>query len=82
MCLDPEAVRSSRMLPQVFPQISKYIYAATTQTEFEETVAQLYGADVTGGSIDELLADLRHPEDGEALEDSSLESAAADNELE
>ena len=81
MCLDPEGVRSSRMLPQVFPQISKYIYAVTTQTEFEETVAQLYGADVTGGSIDELLADLRHPEDSEALEDSSLESAAADNEL-
>ena len=81
MCLDPEAVRGSRLLPQVFVQSSRFVYGVTTQTEFEETVAQLYGADVTGGSIDELLADMRQPEDGELSEDSALESAAADNEL-
>ena len=81
MCLDPESARSSRLLPQIYPQIGKFVYAVTTQTEFEETVAQLYGADVTGGSIDELLADMHDREDGEAFDDSSLESAAADNEL-
>ena len=79
MCMDPEAVRGSRIVPQVFPRFSKFAYRVTTQTEFEETVAQLYGPG-EGASIDELLADLNAPieEDGE---DSSLESAAADNEL-
>ena len=80
MCLDPEAVRGSRMVPQVFPRFPKFAYRVTTQTEFEETVAQLYGAQ-EGASIDELLADLSSPLEEEGGDDSSLESAAADNEL-
>ncbi len=79
MCMDPEAVRGSRIVPQVFPRHSKYAYRVTTQTEFEETLAQLYGAG-EGASIDELLADLNAPVDDEG-EDNSLESAASDNEL-
>ena len=81
MCVDPEAVRGSRVVPQVFPRIAKFAYRVTTQTEFEETLAQIFGAGVEGGTIDELLADM----DGGALDDGSnddsLESAAADNEL-
>jgi type II secretory ATPase GspE/PulE/Tfp pilus assembly ATPase PilB-like protein len=80
MCLDPEAVRGSRVVPQVFPRYPKFSYRVTTQTEFEETLAQLYGGD-EGGSIDELLADLNAPIDDEGSDDSSLESAASDNEL-
>ncbi len=80
MCMDPEAVRGSRIVPQVFPRLVKFSYRVTTQTEFEETLAQLYGAD-EGGSIDDLLADLSAPMDDEGSEDSGLESAAADNEL-
>ena len=81
MCLDPEAVRGSRMVPQVFPRFSKFAYRVTTQTEFEETLAQLYGGQEAGASIDELLADLSSPLEDENSDDSSLESAAADNEL-
>ena len=81
MCVDPEAVRGARVVPQVFPRISKFIYSVTTQTEFEETLAQLFGADNDGGSIDQLLADMDSPLDNDAIDDSSLESAAADNEL-
>lgn len=81
MCIDPEAVRGSRIVPQVFPRISKFVYRVTTQTEFEETLSQLYGAGAEGGSIDELLADLNAPMDDDGSDDSSLESAAADNEL-
>jgi len=80
MCKDPEAVRGSRVVPQVYSRLSKFAYRVTTQTEFEETLAQLYGAD-EGASIDELLADLSAPMDDDGSEDSSLESAAADNEL-
>ncbi|GAC1526714.1 MAG: ATPase, T2SS/T4P/T4SS family [Ramlibacter sp.] len=81
MCLDPEAVRGSRIVPQVFPRISKFTYRVTTQAEFEETLGQLYGAADTGQSIDELLADLNAPLDDESSDDGGLESAAADNEL-
>ena len=80
MCLDPEAARGSRVVPQVFPRISKFAYRVTTPFEFKETLGQIFGAEVEGGSIDELLADM----DGAPMDDSnddSLESAAADNEL-
>jgi type II secretory ATPase GspE/PulE/Tfp pilus assembly ATPase PilB-like protein len=80
MCIDPEAVRGSRVVPQVFSRVSRFAYRVTTQTEFEETVAQLYGSD-EGASIDDLLADLSVPMDDEGGDESALESAAADNEL-
>ncbi|MCM2253599.1 MAG: Flp pilus assembly complex ATPase component TadA [Ramlibacter sp.] len=79
MCTDPEAVRGSRIAPQVLPGFSKFAYRVTTQTEFEETVAQLYGSDEA--SIDELLADLSGPIDPESEESGLDDSAAADNEL-
>ncbi len=79
MCLDPEAVRGSRVVPQVFPRFGKYVYRVTTKTEFDRTVTQLYG-DGEGASIDEMLADLS-PADDEGSDDLSLESAASDNEL-
>ena len=81
MCVDPEAVRGSRVVPQVFPRVSKFTYRVSTQAEFEETLGQLYGATDSGQSIDELLADLNAPLDDELSDDGGLESAAADNEL-
>jgi type II secretory ATPase GspE/PulE/Tfp pilus assembly ATPase PilB-like protein len=81
MCVDPEAVRGARVVPQVFPRVSKFAYRVTTQTEFEETLGQLFGAGNEGGSIDQLLADMDSPLENDAIDDSSLESAAADNEL-
>ncbi|MDZ7890761.1 MAG: ATPase, T2SS/T4P/T4SS family [Rhodoferax sp.] len=81
MCLDPEAVKGSRVVPQVFPKFSKFAYRVTTQQEFAETLAQLFGAATDTSTIDQLLADM----DGGPIEDlgndESLESAAADNEL-
>ena len=81
MCVDPEAVRGARVVPQVFPRNHKFAYRVTTQTEFEETLGQLFGAGNDGGSIDQLLADMDSPLENDAIDDSSLESAAADNEL-
>jgi type II secretory ATPase GspE/PulE/Tfp pilus assembly ATPase PilB-like protein len=84
MCLDPEAVRGSRVVPQVFSRMGKFTYRVTTQKEFDETLNQLFGSTGdTGGSIDQMLADLGGgPLDDESGSgDDSLESAAADNEL-
>jgi type II secretory ATPase GspE/PulE/Tfp pilus assembly ATPase PilB-like protein len=80
MCTDPEAVRGSRMVPQVLPRFSKFSYRVTTQTEFEETLAQIYGAEEAGPSVDEMLADMSTAGDDEFGDEDSV-SAAADNEL-
>ena len=81
MCVDPEAVRGSRVVPQVFPKINKFAYRVTTQAEFAETMAQIFGAVAEGASIDDLLADMNGGPMDDGSNDDSLESAAADNEL-
>ena len=81
MCVDPEAVRGARVVPQVFPRINKFAYRVTTLTEFRETLGQLYGVDVEGGSIDQLLAEMDGGPIDDGINEDSLESAAADNEL-
>jgi len=81
MCLDPEAVRNSRVVPQVFRRIAKFDWRVTTQTDFNQTLNQLWGSQDSGQSVEELLADLNAPLDDEGADESSLESAAADNEL-
>ena len=82
MCLDPEAVRSSRIVQQVFPRITKFAYRVTTHTEFQDTLGQIFGIQASGGSIDEMLADMDSgPMDDEGGTFDVLESAAADNEL-
>ena len=80
MCTDPEMVRSSRIVPQVFPRVSRFSYRVTTQAEFQETLAQIFGA-AGGVSIDEMLADMDGAPIDNGSSDDSLESAAADNEL-
>ncbi len=81
MCVDPEAVRGARVVPQVFPRISKFAYRVTTVSEFGNTLDQLYGASAETGTIDQLLADMDGGPMEEAAGEDSLESAAADNEL-
>ena len=81
MCVDPEAVRSSRIVQQVFPRFTKFSYRVTTQAEFAETLGQIFGVGVEGGTIDELLADMDGSPIDDGANDDSLESAAADNEL-
>lgn len=81
MCLDPEAVRGSRVVPQVFPRANKFSYRVTTQAEFKETATQLFGATADGSTIDQLLADMDGAPIDDGTNDESLESAAADNEL-
>ena len=81
MCRDPEAIRGARVVPQVFPRVKKFAYCVTTQNEFEETLIQLFGAGHEGSTIDQLLAGMDSPLEGDSLDDPLLESAAADNEL-
>ena len=81
MCRDPEAVRGARVVPQVFPRITKFAYRVTTHFDFDQTLSQLFGAIVDNTSIDQLLADMDGGPIDDGANDDSLESAAADNEL-
>ncbi len=81
MCLDPEAVRSSRIVSQVFPRISKFAYRVTTRFEFMQTLSQIFGVEAESGSINDMLADMDSSPMEDGGNEDSLESAAADNEL-
>jgi type II secretory ATPase GspE/PulE/Tfp pilus assembly ATPase PilB-like protein len=75
---DPEQVKSSRVVQNVFPK-RKLVYCVTTHREFRDTVSQFFGA-AAEASVGDLLSELEESDhEGEnAFEDIT---AAADNEL-
>ncbi|HRK39716.1 MAG TPA: GspE/PulE family protein [Burkholderiaceae bacterium] len=81
MTLDPEDVRNSRIVQQVFPQFAKCVYAVTTVAEFEQTVEQFWGAQAVEGSVEDMLADLVPVETEAESVENNLATAAQDNEL-
>ena len=81
LCLDPERVKSSRIVQNVFPK-SKLIYRVTTQREFKETLNIFYGAEVVDtGDIGEMLSGLEDDEEAGGESSGDDLSQAADNEL-
>jgi type II secretory ATPase GspE/PulE/Tfp pilus assembly ATPase PilB-like protein len=81
MATDPERVKNSRMVENVFPR-AKIVYKVTTQREFELTLNQFFGADSSMGSesIGDLLSTLDEDEEAGSIGSDDV-SAAADNEL-
>lgn len=82
ICLDPEQIKGSRVVANVFVR-SKIVYRVTTYHEFKETLNQLFGASgptMDDTSVGDLLSSL---DDTEGEIDSAADdvSAAADNEL-
>ena len=83
ICPDPERVKSSRIVNNVFPK-HRLVFRVTTQKEFHETVNQFYGVETvdTSGDIGDLLSVMGEDEEGgEAGASADDVSAAADNEL-
>jgi hypothetical protein len=80
LALDPERIRSSRVVNNIFSRSGKIEYRVTTRDEFRQTLDQLFGEEYSSGSINSLLSDL---EDGdtESFETGDEASAASDNEL-
>jgi type II secretory ATPase GspE/PulE/Tfp pilus assembly ATPase PilB-like protein len=80
VAIDPERVRSSRVVSTIFPKMLKVVYRVTTREEFGKTLDQLYGEDYGTGSIAGMLSDM---EEGELADFGEAEdvSAASDNEL-
>ena len=84
MSTDPERVKSSRMVDNVFPR-SKIVFRVTSEKDFKLTLDHFFGADTGMGSsesIGDLLSSLDEEEDGGGAAAGADEvSAAADNEL-
>ena len=80
IALDPEKVKGSRVINNIFPK-SKLIYRVTTTREFVQTLDLFYGSTMDDTSVGDLLSDMLSEED-EAIESGGDDvSAAADNEL-
>jgi len=82
LCLDPERIKSSRIVQNVFPG-RKLTYRVTTLKEFKDTLKAFYGAEaVDTGDIGDMLSGLEEDQVvGEEGAGSDDVSAAADNEL-
>lgn len=80
---DPERVKASRMVNNVYPK-SKIVFRVTTNKEFATTLDAMFGG-TTGledsGNIDDLLGTLDEETEGEVGGGEDVVSAAADNEL-
>ena len=77
---DPERVRASRIVSNIFPK-HRVIYRVTTARELVATLDQFFGGELTdSGNIGDLLSDMTADveEEAGATDDVSL---AADNEL-
>ncbi len=75
---DPERIRSSRVVLNIFPRATRVNYRVTTALEFARTLDQFFGEDVTASSIGALLRDSDEVIEGEAGDEAA---AAQDNEL-
>ncbi|MCX8085543.1 MAG: ATPase, T2SS/T4P/T4SS family [Rhodocyclaceae bacterium] len=79
LCMDPEQVKSSRVVNNVFPK-SKLTFRVTTVREFKQTVDQFFGGSFADDTdVGDLLSAMDEGE-GE-IESTDDVSAAADNEL-
>jgi type II secretory ATPase GspE/PulE/Tfp pilus assembly ATPase PilB-like protein len=79
MAVDPEDARSSKLVPQVFPQFARLVFTVTTADEFAQTASQLIGAEA-GGPPD-MLSDMPLAADEDDSTEQLLANAAQDNEL-
>src|SRR6266704_877619 len=81
LCLDPERVKSSRIVQNVFPA-RKLVYRVTSLKEFKDTLKAFYGAEAAdSGDIGDMLSGLEQDEVAVEVGGDDDVSAAADNEL-
>ena len=79
---DPEKIRSSRIVNNIFPKQAKISYRVCLQREFMQTVAQFYGSgSAMVGDIGDILSSMDEGEDYGIGDVSEEVNAAADNEL-
>ncbi|MEK6736607.1 MAG: GspE/PulE family protein [Pseudomonadota bacterium] len=83
LTLDPERIRSQRIVNNIFPK-QKIIYTVTTRREFTSTIELFYSGnqnEVGSGDINEMLNSLEGEDVESVLNEVEESSAASDNEL-
>lgn len=77
---DPEKVKNSRIVSNIFPRHHKISYRVCLNCDFSSTVSQFYGTSAMSGDIDDILSTMGDDDEeyGQTTEDVS---AASDNEL-
>lgn len=80
MTPDPEKVRSSRIVSNIFPKHVKITYRVCLQRDFDATMDQFYGAQAMSGDIGDILSSMEDDDEMPAQAADEL-SAANDNEL-
>jgi len=78
---DPESVRSSRIVNNVFPKYPKITYKVCLNRDFANTVNLFYGIGASATNIDEIISHMGAEEEEESGFTAEDISAAEDNEL-
>jgi type II secretory ATPase GspE/PulE/Tfp pilus assembly ATPase PilB-like protein len=78
---DPEKVRASRIVSNIFPRHAKITYKVCLHRDFTNTVNQFYGVNSLSGDIDDILSTMGEDEEDTGGIGAEDISAAADNEL-
>ncbi len=76
---DPERIRSSRVVLNIFPRATKVAYRVTTHADYARTLDQYFGEDLSTSSVGALLREQDLNLDD--LENADEVTAAQDNEL-
>ena len=79
LTMDPEQVKSSRIVNNVFSK-NKLLFRVTTVREFAQVLDQFYGPSADSSSVDDLLSGMDEGEDVSEISADEL-SAASENEL-
>ena len=77
---DPERVRGSRIVSNIFPRSPKVTYKVCLNRDFLATIGLFYGMGGASGSIDDLLSTMGEDEEEGGVSQEDI-SAAQDNEL-
>jgi len=80
MCLDPERVKASKVVSNIFPR-ARIKYVVTTLRDFKDTLDLFFGATADLGDIGDLLSGLGGEEGEDGVTTAEDLDAAADNEL-
>ena len=78
---DPESVRSSRIVNNVFPKYPKITYKVCLNRDFVNTVNLFYDAGISSANIDELISHMGEDDTEEPGFTAEDITAAQDNEL-
>lgn len=81
MAPDPEMVKSSHIVSNIFPHYKKFSYRVCLYRDFANTVIQFYDASKMSDNLDEILSNMTNADEASTTLSPEVTSAANDNQL-